>query len=254
MHGDKATCGYTQWRWVGLRGLVLLSWTVVCTADSAFKTSSFRARVVLDACSAFSAVMTSDDRPIYSSANFAGSYSSTVIRLLPPLVGTTPESASSRCTLYAFSNRGYLLTATLRIDAEGDVEVERAEETVGEVKANDVEFVDFEDDEDGRKRRRAVVWERAGNRFVLLEQTEVRDRYLSLSPRVPRSSALSLAGFATTGGDGLLGARPISPFFTTDSHLLPFSPRLSRRQHPWTPLPLLRRHRLRLGNDLDWSP
>ena len=123
--------------------------------------------------------MTSDDRPVYSSANFAGSYSSTVIRLLPPLVGTTPESASSRCTLHAFSNRGYLLTATLRIDAEGDVEVERAEETVGEVKANDVEFVDFEDDEDGRKRRRAVVWERAGNRFVLLEQAEVRDRYIS---------------------------------------------------------------------------
>lgn len=110
---------------------------------------------------------------------------------MPPLVGTTADSSPSRLALYAFSNRGYLLTATLRIDAEGDVEVERAEETVGEVKANDVEFVDFEDEGHGRKRRRAVVWERAGNRIVILEQTEVRDRYFSLSRRVPRSSVLS---------------------------------------------------------------
>ncbi|GAA5971549.1 hypothetical protein JCM8115_000809 [Rhodotorula mucilaginosa] len=117
---------------------------------------SFRARVFPDASSASSAVMTSDDRPIYSSATFAGSYSSTVIRLLPPLRGATSESTSPRCTLYAFSNRGYLLTATLKVDALGMVEVEGAEETVSEVKANDVEFVDFEDEGDGRKRRRAV--------------------------------------------------------------------------------------------------
>lgn len=152
------------------------------------KHSSFRTRILSNPSSASTAVMTFDDRPIYSSPNFAGSYSSTVIRLLPPLLAATSESTSSRCALYAFSNRGYLLTAALRINAEGGVEIEGAEETVGEVKANDVEFADFEDGGDGRKRRRAVVWERAGNRLVILEQTEVRDSYSFLSRRVPRSS------------------------------------------------------------------
>jgi hypothetical protein len=201
--------------------------------------------------------MTSDDRPIYSSATFAGSYSSTVIRLLPPLRGATSESTSPRCTLYAFSNRGYLLTATLKVDALGMVEVEGAEETVSEVKANDVEFVDFEDEGDGRKRRRAVVWERAGHRLVILEQTtEVRDRYLVVVTTSPSLiGSIPLAGFATTAGNGLPATRSISPFFTTDDHMLSFARPLPRRQYPRAPFPLSRTmRRLRLGNDLGSSP
>lgn len=111
----------------------------------------------------------------YSSEAFAGSYSSAVIRLLSPLgpASIDPSLKETRRDVYAFSNRGFLLSATLSIDVEGCVKVSGTKEDPSTVKANDVDFVDF-DDEDGQRRRRAVVWERAGHRLVVLEQSMVR--------------------------------------------------------------------------------
>ncbi|GAA5993329.1 hypothetical protein JCM10908_001432 [Rhodotorula pacifica] len=111
--------------------------------------------------------------PLYSSKSFAGSSSSTVIRLLPrPETATAQQRQQQQ--LYAFSNRGYVLTATLVVSTDNNVNVEDIKEELGEIKANDVEFVDFvkgdERDEAASRRRRAVVWGRAGHRLVVLEQ------------------------------------------------------------------------------------